>query len=465
MFLIVDMSIIVKISFLINLFYIGYIAHYNIYKEQSFSPLLGVFVVFNILFFIIAPLIQIDYIVTMRGYTYGNGGSFIQNYPYIENEIIQINLYIFLFNLIFFNTYKFLNKIKIKPSPYYISYNNLPKVILILVIISILIVLINVKTIIFQFQNDFYKEVEISSTSAYMLVQKFLFFIPLSGLILAYKYLKITNNKKSKNYFIILLLFVFFLGLVFILKNPLTEKRNALGPIYILVLYLLYKNILNTNYKVMRFMIISMVIIFPLLTVITHSRNSLTQMINKPSIIINNFEYLHVSDAFNSLHYDAYPNFLATVDYFHSKEIIYGDQLAPTFLFFVPRSIWKGKPEVTGFKIGNYLIRKYKFNWKNLSNPYISEGYINFGFVGIILFAIILAGVFVFFIRWLKSDDILKNMFSFYFAIYLMYFLRGDLANGFAYFVSYLMAMYVVPKIIFLLVNSYDSKTTPPKDN
>ncbi|MCR5861170.1 hypothetical protein LRS05_02975 [Flavobacterium sp. J372] len=62
-----------------------------------------------------------------------------------------------------------------------------------------------------------------------------------------------------------------------------------------------------------------MVLLFPLLTIITHSRYSLSQMIERPSTIASNFEYLHVSDAFNSLHYDAYANFMATIDYYDKK--------------------------------------------------------------------------------------------------------------------------------------------------
>ncbi|WP_395052698.1 hypothetical protein [Flavobacterium sp.] len=205
-------------------------------------------------------------------------------------------------------------------------------------------------------------------------------------------------------------------------------------------------------------MFFSMVLLFPILTIFTHSRNTLTQMISRPNILVENIKLLHVTDAFNSLHYDAYPNFLATIDYCDQKPVTYGAQLGPTFFFFVPRGVWQSKPEVTGFKIGNYLIDRYGFNFNNLSNPYISEGYINFGLIGIALFASVLALIFVSLIRWLNETDILKSTFAFYFAIYLMYFLRGDLANGFAFIVATFLAIIVVPKFLFLIINFYARK-------
>ena len=54
----------------------------------------------------------------------------------------------------------------------------------------------------------------------------------------------------------------------------------------------------------------------------------------------------------------------------------------------------------------------------------------------------------IFFMRWMKSGDFLKEIMAFYFAVHLIFLLRGDLANGLTYYVGPLIASYFIPKII-----------------
>ena len=83
----------------------------------------------------------------------------------------------------------------------------------------------------------------------------------------------------------------------------------------------------------------------------------------------------------------------------------------------------------------------------NLSNAIVSEGYINLGFLGVILMAIFLAYFIAKFMRWHRSGDYLKEFIAFYFAIHLIFLLRGDLTNGVSYFVGPLLSVYFLPKI------------------
>lgn len=446
--------ILLKISFSVNFIVLLGSAYYNIYLEKSFSPFLSVFIVFNFLFFIVAPLIQINHVM-INGYE--NTGSFMQSFPFRENICIRANTYILIFNVVFGASYLyFKSKVNFKNRLTY-NYNQVPVFLFILFVFTSIVLLINFKSIIFQFQHEYYEEAEQTNVSQYLIVQKFLYFIPFSGLIVSFFYLinnkNLTVNKKYVYFF-----FIYFLVVILILKNPLTEKRNALGPLYITMIFLFFRRFLSNNFKVLRLMFLSMIVLFPALSIFTHSRYSLGEMIAKPIYLYKNIEYLKITDAFNSLHYDAYVNFLATIDYFDKKTIIFGEQLMCSLFFFVPRSIWHSKPETTGFLIGNYLIDKYKFDWNNLSNPYVSEGYINFGIVGILIFAVILGYLFVVMIRWLQSEDYLKSIFAFYFSIYLMYFLRGDLTSGFAYIIAFLCAIVIFPKIVLAFINYYVKK-------
>ena len=52
------------------------------------------------------------------------------------------------------------------------------------------------------------------------------------------------------------------------------------------------------------------------------------------------------------------------------------------------------------------------------------------------------------FINWLQSNDPLKRIMAFYFAVHLLFLLRGDFTNGFTYFIGTLMGVLLVPKLI-----------------
>ena len=152
--------------------------------------------------------------------------------------------------------------------------------------------------------------------------------------------------------------------------------------------------------------------------------------------------------AFNTLHYDAFSNIMATVDYVQNIGYVYGSQLVGSLLFFVPRSFWEDKPWGTGQLIGDYLISDYGFHFNNLSNPVVSEGFINFGIFGVILLAVVLAVVVVRLIGWINSEDYLRKIMALYFAIHLIFLLRGDFLNGFSYYIGTLIGVLFLPKLI-----------------
>ena len=235
-----------------------------------------------------------------------------------------------------------------------------------------------------------------------------------------------------------------------IFKNPLIEKRNALGPIYIALIYLFYPKIINSNVKTFLFLFLAMVFMFPLLSALTHIDHSLEEIIANPQLIVYQFVASGgILDTFNTLNYDAFANIMATVEYVGHYGFAYGYQLLSAILFFVPRSVWISKPNSTGEVVGNYLIQEHDFTFSNLSNPIVSEGYINFGIIGIVLMAITLSFFMVRFIKWLYSSDSLKEIIAFYFAIHLIFLLRGDFTNGFVYFIGTFIGVLVIPKLIW----------------
>ena len=49
---------------------------------------------------------------------------------------------------------------------------------------------------------------------------------------------------------------------------------------------------------------------------------------------------------------------------------------------------------------------------------------------------------------WLQSPDPLKKFIAFYFAIHLIFLLRGDLTSGLSYYIGTLLGVYTIPKLV-----------------
>lgn len=118
-----------------------------------------------------------------------------------------------------------------------------------------------------------------------------------------------------------------------------------------------------------------------------------------------------------------------------------GRQLLGTAAFFVPRKLWPDKPVGSGTMIAELN----KANFTNVSIPYFGEGYVNFGYPGILLFAV--------FASWLSayadvaysrqrriSALIPGDGFYLIFAASIIFLMRGNLMDSFAYTVATLFA-------------------------
>lgn len=84
--------------------------------------------------------------------------------------------------------------------------------------------------------------------------------------------------------------------------------------------------------------------------------------------------------------FDAFSQTINTAWWVEMNGLAYGNQLLGVLLFWVPRSVWPGKPVDTGILLGE--AKGYGFT--NLSAPLPAELYINAGWVGVILGALIL---------------------------------------------------------------------------
>lgn len=448
LFLNFNSPITVKFSFLLNLILLSFIIIYHLFYEKDNSPFISSFIVFNFLFFTVAPIVQIT------SFNKRDAPKFVNNYPFEEFTVLYANLLIFIFNFIFIVSYIIL-KTKQQQSSSIYKFNSEKYSAIIIFFILFFCFLLAVSSYNFVIEDLArpswmeYKE----NVSKLLIWKKVLFMIPFGGILLCYDYLKKKSLKNvNTNSIVVFSSLIFFILLLFWFKNPFTEKRNALGPIYICFLLLFLPKIFSNNVKSLSFLFFIMIVLFPLSSILTHTDATFSEVINNPMILINEAKYGGIAKTFNTLHYDAFANINATINFVSKNGFSLGVQLLSVFLFFVPRSVWLNKPISTGQLVGEHLIDNYNFNFSNLSNPLVSEGYINFGIFGVIIFAVLLAFVLVKMLSWFKSSNLSKKIMAFYFAIHLLFLLRGDLTNGYSYYIGTLIGVVFIPKIISIFI-------------
>jgi hypothetical protein len=159
-------------------------------------------------------------------------------------------------------------------------------------------------------------------------------------------------------------------------------------------------------------------------------------------------ESYNIYKELQGLDFDAWSMLMAGIDYIRKYEITYGRQILGVLLFWIPRSQWTNKPVGSGHLVAEKLLMKQYAMWfTNLSFPLPAEGLINFGLIGVIMFAIFL-GVVSRYLDTLQNTEGYLRTLSIFTAFYLIYVLRGDLMSSFAYYVGRILGMYVVPLTI-----------------
>lgn len=435
-FFIADITPITLFSFFVNYLIIMVIMYYHFFLEKEHSPFISAYLIFNLLFFIIAPLSQI----------YTETTTYVNQYPYHWAEAIRANVYILLFNITFFISYIVLKKRYKFVKPYKIE-KKLPFNILLILIVCLVVLVLNIGYIQEKLMTPTWKLQYDNNKSIKIIISKVLFSIPLAGVALCVMYFK-KINRNAINWLVVLCSLGVFLLLILVFKNPFMEKRSGLGPIYFCLIFLFIPKLLNSNIKTTLVLYFSLIILMPLIAVFTHLNSSFSEVLKKPAIVLNSLNKDVLFSNFDTLNFDAYANFLATIEYVSVEGFSKGEQLTSAFFFFVPRSIWQSKPSTTGQLIGDYLIKEHDFWFNNLSNPFISEAYLNFGVVGIIVFAFSFAFFLSKALVYFKSLDYLKKTLAFFIAIHLIYFLRGDFTNGFSQLILVSFGIYVIPKVI-----------------
>ncbi len=227
--------------------------------------------------------------------------------------------------------------------------------------------------------------------------------------------------------------------LVAITENPYTEKRNALGPVYLGLILVLFQNWFASRTRRLVLLVLGMVLAFPAIAVFTQNHNAILGQFSMDQF------GSQIADHYFSINYDSWANIYTSVEIVRVHGLQWGHQLLGSMLFFVPSSLWTSKPLATGIFLGNYLIAHYSMWFTNLSAPLVAEGYLDFGYVGVVAYAAGMA-YFVTFLNTLarRRDKWAALPMATYASVFLMIVLRGSLmiAMGFgvAAFLSFGLA-------------------------
>ena len=153
-------------------------------------------------------------------------------------------------------------------------------------------------------------------------------------------------------------------------------------------------------------------------------------------------------------HFDNYINFVRILKH---EIITDGEQLLGVLLFFIPRAIWPNKPENSGLLI----YEKLDLYFDNISVNYFAEGYLNSGYLGIIIFIVLFAFLNAKMDKhfWIVNKGSLSREVRFtslYLSLFGMMFfiLRGALLSAFPLTLGLLLAVYIV----FFILNVKISK-------
>lgn len=163
-------------------------------------------------------------------------------------------------------------------------------------------------------------------------------------------------------------------GMLLFLVNPFGSPRFVLVTVYLGVLAAVGIFGRPGRFRWVSLVALSaMVFVFPILDSFRRSTDSISEGVDPITSLLRG-------------DYDSYAQTVNTVMYVDQNGITWGNQLLGVLLFWVPRSLWPGKPYDTGIFLADF--RGYGFN--NLSAPLPAELYINFGWTGVIVGSILL---------------------------------------------------------------------------
>lgn len=413
-----NFSLLQVITFLINGIVVGVMFVKGLIRHTFSIDLIHS--VFCLLFLWIAPILQVSSHFNPWGFIIG------------ESDTIKANIFILIWLLLYNMGAVFASDKQWKHS----------KINLTAISKRLIFILLGVSFLIAAFllvKNDFNIEMisfsDSSNGSVAMLIRHSVMAFITFSTIICVKWFKANNYS---NLFTILSVLCLVL-----LCFPTSLSRYAAGSIYICLIVNLFEWF-KKRYRLTILILIGIIILFPVMDLYRY--NNFAEVSFEK--IVN--QIFSLKDYFNTGNYDAYYMLMVTNSYVEQYGITFGRQLLGVILFFVPRSLWQSKPVSSG----TYMAEVLNLTFDNISCPIMAEAYINFGVLGILLFAFF----FGYILRMIdntywegdKENFSFINLIYFYLLPYLFFICRGALMSTWAYLSANIITLYVLVKIIIL---------------
>lgn len=384
-------------------------------KDTSFSFNM-MFWLFNLFFFGVAPLLQ--YWTNIYSWNFNPN----------DKDIINTNILIVIWLICYVFTNKFTNgKKQISQSNSYIIDERLN----ILLIISILITLyylivIGLRNIVIRGNN---RDVSLDQTMFLLTVHIF------HNIVLATFVLFIIKLQKEKKKDIR----IYLIGVCFIISCfPTGLARNMMASFYVGLLIILFNEKKRSRW-ISVILIFGLILIFPVINIF-RNENSLISGDIENSIISR------IQSEYTSGDYDAHQMFISIQNATKYYGLSYGKQFLGALFFFIPRSIWTSKPYGTGRTAFELTSQHW---YTNVSAPLISEAWVNFGIVGIVIVGILLGYI----VKkldskyWNTSDNTKFIRIIYPFSLTMFFFIqRGDLQSTWAYTFAQIVVFFFIYK-------------------
>lgn len=389
--------------------------------------------IFYIHFFLIAPLIQFSY----------SKDRLVNTFPVQDDLILYSNLllssFIFITTIVYFNSPKIKNSfletknVDLKLNNFLLKFLFIISVFLLLPgFISDILERINIQNII---KND-----SPNSTILNLIWSKSLKIIPL------YFLMAFTFSKNIKMRF-----FWQFFALLMVItaKNPIVEHRNGFGASFAVAFFLLAAPYIRNLKKTYVFGLLSFPIVFALGVFLAPHRYKQNSFIEE------------VLFSYNSTHFDAWSNLCAGIVYINEKGFYFGKQLFSAIFFWVPRSVWTNKGSGTGQELGDYLMQTEQLWFNNISSILPLEAYVDFGIIGVIVFAICFGKILVMSDRYTHSLSFPLKPVGLFISCSILFLYRGPFLSSFAFtfggIIGILFIHYLL-KYLNLLLKSFSIK-------
>jgi len=195
--------------------------------------------------------------------------------------------------------------------------------------------------------------------------------VSLMSIILTGVNLSSRSRHERSNFAYVLFMLALILNLIN--NNPISLPRGQIITIIVFV----YSSLAFSISKIGRLFIL---LLFP---IILYTLFPALSMFNRLSTTSFDFSFILPVEAMRHGDFDSFQSILNVTLFVTERGYNYGLSILSSLLFFVPREIWSSKATPTGPLAAEYM----GYQFLNVSSPLPSEFYIDFGLIGVIVFA------------------------------------------------------------------------------